>query len=197
MNDIRQVYAVDFPLDAETLLQLYRNGLFPMADGRYDSETYIVEPRTRGIIPIESYAPSRSLAKLMRKGKYETRRDTCFDRVVTECAGRRETWINETIIGLYGELHRMGYAHSFETFSGDELVGGLYGLAIGRAFFGESMFSRCSNASKIALCSLIDYLKDNGFMLLDTQFLTPHLATLGGIAIPQEKYLKLLHNALA
>ncbi len=196
MNDIRNIYSLDVPLDARLLLYLYRNGLFPMADNAYETDVNIIEPNTRGIIPIESYKASKSLLKLKKSGRFEIRNDTCFAEVIKECANRKDTWINNVIIDLYIELFEMGYAHSFEAFREGKLVGGLYGIAIGKAFFGESMFSKESNASKIAFDAMIIYLKKNEYMLLDTQFMTPHLQTLGCVEIDQDEYLELLKKAI-
>ncbi len=197
MNQIKNTYSLDILLDAGLLLYLYRNGLFPMADSKYDKDIYIVEPEVRGIIPIDTYKPSKSLLKLEKKGIYEIRQNTCFDSVIKKCASREDTWINDEIISLYCELYELGYAHSFEVFNDkQELVGGLYGIAINKAFFGESMFSIEPNTSKLALYHLIKHLKANDYILLDTQFQTPHLESMGCIAIPQEKYMKLLKSAL-
>ncbi len=197
MNDIRNIYSLDIPLDTRLLLYLYRNGLFPMADGRDGSEIRIFEPETRGIIPIDTFAPSTSLRKLIKKDIYQIRHNSVFLDVIEQCSKRDETWINDEIILLYGDLFEQGYAHSFEVFNQDDkLVGGLYGIAIGKAFFGESMFSYEANTSKLALCGLIEYLKENGYLLLDTQFVTPHLETLGCVGINQDEYLELLKHAI-
>ncbi|EUB94858.1 Leucyl/phenylalanyl-tRNA--protein transferase [Rhizobium sp. CF080] len=184
----------------EILLRAYSIGLFPMAESADDPEIFWVEPEMRGILPLDSFHISKSLAKAVRKSPLDIRFDTAFERVIALCAepagDRPSTWINSTIRKLYIELHRMGHAHSVEAFEGDELVGGLYGVSLGSAFFGESMFSRRTNASKICLTHLVERLKANGFTLLDTQFTTEHLKTFGAIDVPKNDYLKLLRKAV-
>jgi leucyl/phenylalanyl-tRNA--protein transferase len=184
----------------EILLRAYSIGLFPMAESADDPEIFWVEPEMRGILPLDAFHVSKSLAKAVRKSPLDIRFDTAFERVIAFCAepagDRPSTWINSTIRKLYIELHRMGHAHSVEAFEGDELVGGLYGVSLGSAFFGESMFSRRTNASKICLTHLVERLKANGFTLLDTQFTTEHLKTFGAIDIPKDDYLKLLRKAV-
>jgi len=183
-------------LSPELLLQAYRAGVFPMSESRDDPEIFWVDPRMRGIIPIDGFHISRSLAKYMRGGGFYATANTSFTKVVSACADRDETWINETIFGLYTQLHRQGHAHSVEIWKDYQLVGGVYGVAIGGAFFGESMFSRATNGSKMALVYLVHRLQRQGYTLFDTQFLTPHLATLGAIEIPREDYHKKLIDAL-
>jgi len=184
----------------DILLRAYSIGLFPMAESADDPEIFWVEPELRGILPLDQFHVSKSLAKSVRKTLFDIRFDTAFERVIALCAepaeDRPSTWINVTIRKLYSELHRMGHAHSVEAWEGDELVGGLYGVSLGSAFFGESMFSRRSNASKICLVHLVERLKANGFTLLDTQFTTEHLKSFGAIDVPKDDYLKLLRKAV-
>ncbi|AXV15064.1 leucyl/phenylalanyl-tRNA--protein transferase [Neorhizobium sp. SOG26] len=184
----------------DILLRAYSIGLFPMAESADDPEIFWVEPEVRGILPLDSFHVSKSLAKTVRRRPFDIRFDTAFDEVIAACAepapDRPSTWINSTIRRLYGNLHKMGHAHSVEAFEGDELVGGLYGVSLGAAFFGESMFSRRTNASKICLVHLVERLKAHGFILLDTQFTTEHLKTFGAIDIAKDDYLKLLREAV-
>lgn len=184
----------------DILLRAYSIGLFPMAESSDDPEIFWVEPEMRGILPLDGFHVSRSLAKDIRRARYDIRFDTAFERVVEKCAepaeDRPSTWINATIRTLYLELHRMGHAHCVEAFEGQELVGGLYGVSLGSAFFGESMFSRRTNASKICLVHLVKRLKQSGFTLLDTQFTTEHLKTFGAIEIPKDAYLERLKEAV-
>jgi leucyl/phenylalanyl-tRNA--protein transferase len=185
----------------ELLLRAYSIGLFPMADSADDPELFWVEPDMRGVIPLDSFHVSRSLAKAIRQKPFDISFDTAFDAVVAACAqaapDRPSTWINAKIKSLYGTLHRMGHAHSVEAWEGDQLVGGLYGVSLGAAFFGESMFSRRTNASKICLVHLVERLKAKSFRLLDTQFTTDHLKTFGAIDVPKIDYEDMLANALA
>ncbi|MBB4413735.1 leucyl/phenylalanyl-tRNA--protein transferase [Rhizobium cellulosilyticum] len=171
-----------------------------MAESADDPEIFWVEPEMRGIIPLYDFHISKSLAKTIRKQPFEIRFDTAFDEVIGMCAesaaDRPSTWINATIRQLYGELHRMGHAHSVEAWQEGALVGGLYGVSLGAAFFGESMFSRKTDASKICLVHLVERLNRNGFRLLDTQFTTDHLKTFGAIDIPKDEYLVLLRDAV-
>ncbi|KAB6714530.1 MULTISPECIES: leucyl/phenylalanyl-tRNA--protein transferase [Roseobacteraceae] len=183
-------------LTPELILQAYANGVFPMAEGRDDDEIFWVDPRARGIIPLDGFHISRSLAKVIRSGHFRVTFNHDFEGVMEGCADRDETWINDTIFELYGALHDMGFGHSLEIWQGERLVGGTYGLTLGTAFFGESMFSRAPNASKVALAYMVARLKRTGFTLFDTQFLTPHLASLGGIEIPRAEYRDMLRNAL-
>jgi len=178
----------DLTLTPELLLQAYRIGLFPMSEGRNDPEVFWVDPSFRGIFPLDGFRISRSLAKHMRRSGYCVTFDTAFHDVMRGCADRDETWINDTIFTLYQRLFDMGHAHAVEVWEEDALIGGVYGIAIGGAFFGESMFSKRTNASKTALAFLIDRLRTAGFILFDTQFITPHLASLGAIEIKRETY---------
>lgn len=163
-------------------------GIFPMAEHRDDPEIFWVDPRMRGVFPLDSFHISRSLARAMRKTAFIITVNTAFSQVVEGCADRADTWINAEIFALYRALHEGGAAHSLEVWEGDSLVGGVYGVTLGTAFFGESMFSRRDNASKIALACLVDLLKRSGFTLFDTQFLTPHLASLGAVEITRAAY---------
>lgn len=185
---------------ADDLLQCYRRGIFPMADSREDPTIYFVDPEERGIIPLGGLKISKSLAKIVRRGDFEVTYNAAFRQVMTECAAktqdRPDTWINDGIKFLYGELHASGNAHSVEVWQNGSIVGGLYGVSIGGAFFGESMFSRVSNASKVALVHLVNRLNETGFVLLDTQFINPHLERMGAIEIPREDYLERLTAAL-
>jgi leucyl/phenylalanyl-tRNA---protein transferase len=187
-------------LTPEILLRAYSIGLFPMAESADDPEIFWVEPEVRGIIPLNDFHVSKSLAKAIRQKPFDIRFDTAFERVLDKCAepapDRPSTWINQTIRDLYTALFHMGHAHSVEAFEGDELVGGLYGVSLGAAFFGESMFSRRSNASKISLVYLVERLKAQGFVLLDTQFTTDHLKTFGAIDMPKEEYEAVLQAAM-
>lgn len=187
-------------LTSDILLRAYSIGLFPMAESADDPEIFWVEPEIRGILPLDGFHLSKSLAKVVRKRPFDIRFNTAFDQVIDRCAepaeDRPNTWINATIRLLYSELHRMGHAHSVEAWDGDELVGGLYGVSLGSAFFGESMFSRRTNASKICLVFLVERLKAQGFTLLDTQFTTEHLKTFGAIDVPKEDYLVKLKEAM-
>lgn len=183
-------------LNPEFLLLAYCNGYFPMARHRHGPiEWYSPDPRA--IIPLDGLHISRSLRRTLRKKLFDVRIDTAFEAVMRGCADREETWISEEIIAAYTTLHEFGYAHSVETWQEDRLVGGLYGVAIGGAFFGESMFSRVPDASKVALVHLVHRLKERGFALLDTQFLTEHLRTMGAREISRAHYLSLLARAIA
>lgn len=171
-------------------------GVFPMAETRDSAEIHWVDPRRRGIFPMEAFHISHSLARAIRRGGFVITTDTDFDDVVRACADRPETWINDEIFQLYGQLHQMGYAHSLEVRAEGRLVGGVYGVTLGAAFFGESMFSRVTNGSKIALAFLCHRLRAGGFQLFDTQFLTPHLASLGAIEVSRGEYHRMLRTAL-
>jgi len=181
----------------ELLLQAYRAGIFPMAEHRDDPEIFWVDPRRRGVFPLNGFHISRSLAKSLRRDAYRVTRNMAFSDVIDACADRAETWINGDIRTLYQELHRSGDAHSIEVWIGDRLVGGVYGVTIGAAFCGESMFSRERDASKIALAWLVDLLRRTGFVLFDTQFLTSHLASLGAIEITRTDYRMQLAKAVS
>ena len=187
-------------ISAAVLLRAYRMGLFPMAAARRDPEIHWVDPETRGVLPLDRFHLPRSLARTARREAFALRVDGAFDAVVAACAapapGRRATWINRPIQRLYGELFRLGYAHSVECWRGGRLAGGLYGVALGGAFFGESMFSRARDASKLALAHLAARLAAGGFRLLDVQFHTAHLARFGAVEIPRAEYLRRLAAAL-
>lgn len=183
-------------LDPAALLYGYANGVFPMAESKNDANVFWVKPKMRGILPLESLHVSHSMRRFLKKNPFEIRFDCNFEATVRACADREETWINKTIFDAYVTLFQNGCAHSVECYENGELAGGLYGVSLKSAFFGESMFSRRTNASKTALFHLVERLKNGGFTLLDTQFLTPHLASMGGIEIPQEDYLILLRAAL-
>ncbi len=183
-------------LSADFLLAAYRLGFFPMAEHR-DGPLSWYSPEPRAIIPLDSFHIPRSLRRAVRNETFSIRFDTCFEQVIRECANREEgTWISEEIIQTYVQLFQRGYGHTVETWKDQTLVGGLYGVAIGGAFFGESMFSLLQNASKLALVALVEQLKKGGFLLLDTQFLTPHLVQFGAVEITRSDYLDLLERAL-
>ncbi len=181
----------------ELLLNAYAAGIFPMAEGRAEAEIFWVDPRQRGVLPLDGFRISRSLARRMRRGGFTVAADRDFAGVVAACADREETWINERIAELYTELHHAGHAHSMEIWVEDRLVGGVYGVTLGAAFFGESMFSRITDGSKLALAWLVDRLRIGGFTLFDTQFITPHLASLGALEVSRATYHKELDAALA
>lgn len=180
----------------DLLLHAYRTGIFPMAEHQSDPEIFWVEPRRRGILPLDGFHISRSLAKRLRRDDYQVTLNRDFQGVIDGCADRQETWINSEIRRLYGELFTQGRAHSLEVWDQATLIGGVYGVTVGRVFCGESMFSRQRDASKIALAWMVDLLNRTGFALFDTQFLTPHLATLGGIEITRDQYRARLEDAL-
>jgi leucyl/phenylalanyl-tRNA--protein transferase len=187
-------------LDLRLLLQGYAMGIFPMADSRTSDEVFWVEPRTRAVIPLDGFHVSRSLKRTLRSGRFSVTVDKDFAGVITACANREETWINADIERAMLSLHRLGHAHSIEVWSGRgesrRLVGGLYGVKLGRAFFGESMFSTETDASKVALAWLVARLKAGGYVLLDCQFMTDHLASLGAVSVPRDDYVALLGSAL-
>ncbi len=186
---------------ANDLIACYRRGVFPMADSRHDSRMFLVDPPLRGIIPLDGFHLPRRLARTVRSGAFEVRVDTAFAAVIEGCAAprpnRMETWINHSIEALCLELFARGMAHSVETWAEGRLVGGLYGIAQGGAFFGESMFSVARDASKVALAHLVARLKAGGFTLLDTQFITDHLLTFGAVEISRAEYRRRLKEALA
>ena len=184
-------------LTPEHMLAAYRRGIFPMAEAADRPALHWVEPRQRGIFPLEGFHISRSLGRRILAGGYEVHVSRDFMGTVRACAARPETWINEALLSVYAALHRGGHAHSLEVWQEGALAGGVFGLTIGRAFMGESMFSRTTDGSKMALAYLVDRLRRAGFCLFDTQFLTTHLASLGAIEIPQGRYLELLGEALA
>ncbi len=182
------------------LLKCYRRGVFPMADSRDDPRLFLVDPDLRGVLPLDQFHVPRSLRRVVRADVFTVRIDTAFSRVMELCAeaapDRPTTWINTLILNLYSALHRRGHAHSVECWQGDELVGGLYGVSVGGAFFGESMFSRRTDASKVALVHLVARLKRGGYRLLDTQFVTEHLRQFGVEEIAREDFHRLLAHAL-
>jgi leucyl/phenylalanyl-tRNA--protein transferase len=184
------------PLTPELLLRAYGLGLFPMAESAEASALQWIDPQRRGIIPLEGFHISRSLRHHLRTAAYQITLNADFSGVMRACAERPETWINAEIFSLYNILHVRGQAHSLEVWQDGALVGGVYGVALGGAFCGESMFSRRTNASKTALAWLVDRLHHGGFALFDTQFLTPHLASLGAVEIPREAYRKRLAQAM-
>ena len=187
--------------DTEDLLACYRRGVFPMADSRDDPRLFLVDPDVRGILPLEAFHVPRRLRKTLRQDPFRVTANTAFTRVVELCAestsDRPTTWINSPILNLYSALNRQGHAHSIECWDGETLVGGLYGVSIGAAFFGESMFSRATDASKIALVHLVARLITGGYTLLDAQFHNPHLEQFGLIEIPRSAFKQLLSKALA
>ncbi len=187
-------------LTPELVLRAYAHGVFPMAESANSRELFWVDPDRRGIIPLDGLHVSRSLGKVLRTHAWCVRVDTDFSAVIQACAaageGRRDTWINAEIVALYTELFELGHCHTVEVWDGASLVGGLYGLVIGGAFFGESMFHRAPNASKVALVHLVERLEAGGFTLLDTQFLTEHLKSLGGVEITRAAYQRKLRTAL-
>jgi len=183
-------------LDPRLLLQGYANGIFPMADSRDADELFWVEPRTRAIIPLERFHVSRSLRRTIRSGRFTVTHDRDFRGVIAGCADRDETWINAELERAMLALHGSGHAHSIEVWRDQELAGGLYGVKLGRAFFGESMFSRATDASKVALAWLVARLRVGNFTLLDCQFMTAHLASLGAVSVSRKDYVALLSAAL-
>ncbi|GAA5481002.1 leucyl/phenylalanyl-tRNA--protein transferase [Haloferula sargassicola] len=181
-------------LSPDLLLNAYAQGVFPMAQ---DGEILWFSPLMRGVIPLDdAFHIPHGLRRRLKKQPFEIRFDTAFSEVMKGCAQREETWIDETIVSSYRQLHDRGHAHSVECWDDEGLQGGLYGVSLGRAFFGESMFSRKTDASKIALVHLVGRLREDGFILLDTQWMTPHLRTFGGREIPRDDYLALLAEAL-
>ncbi|GAA5049508.1 leucyl/phenylalanyl-tRNA--protein transferase [Erythrobacter westpacificensis] len=191
-------------IPAEVLLLAYRSGVFPMADSREDDEVFWVEPRRRAILPLDGFHCSRSLAKILKQDRFRVTVDADFGAVMDACAqprpdpeagGESGTWISHTITASYLNLHRHGHAHSVECWQDGELVGGLYGVAFERVFCGESMFSRADNASKVALAWLVALLKRAGFVLLDCQFMTGHLASMGAVEISRDQYQEMLARA--
>jgi leucyl/phenylalanyl-tRNA--protein transferase len=185
------------PLDPDLLLRAYSIGVFPMSDSRDAKDVFWVEPKRRAVLPLDEFRMARSLRKTIRSGAFRVTRDSAFDAVLRHCADREETWINSAIEASFNHLHGLGHAHSIECWEGDDLVGGLYGVKLGGAFFGESMFSLRSDASKVALAWLVARLKVGGFTLLDCQFMTEHLRSLGAVEIPQSNYVSILGSALA
>ena len=188
-------------LTPDILIRAYTAGVFPMAESADDPELFWVDPRRRGILPLDAFHVARRLRRVVRRQIFEIRCDSAFEDVIRACAEANEkrpnTWINDEIVRLYAALFARGAAHSVECWRVGELVGGLYGVSLGAAFFGESMFSRESEASKVALVHLVARLRLGGFRLLDTQFLTPHLAQFGGIEVSRRHYHRLLAAALS
>ncbi len=191
------------PIPVDTLLLAYRSGIFPMADNREDQEIFWVEPRDRAIIPLDGLRMSRSLRKVLRAERFKITINRVFEDVVRACAaprpGHPESWISERIVSSYVGLHHAGHAHSVECWEEadgkERLIGGLYGVSFDQVFCGESMFSHTDNASKVALCWLVALLRKAGFKVLDCQFMTDHLASMGAIEMPQSEYLKLVETA--
>lgn len=187
-------------IDPALLLRAYAGGVFPMAESADDPAVFWVRPETRGIIPLDTFHVPRRLARTTRQGPYEIAFDRDFAAVITGCAeateGRPSTWINAPIREAYGRLFAIGHCHTVEAWREGRLVGGLYGVSLGRAFFGESMFSRERDASKICLVALVERLKAGGFVLLDTQFTTDHLKRFGAVDVPRKRYEKLLDEAM-
>jgi leucyl/phenylalanyl-tRNA---protein transferase len=188
-------------LTPELVLRAYRHGMFPMAETRHGGRLFWLDPERRGVLPLDRFHLPRRLLRTVLAGELEVGADIDFPATIAACAtarpGREDTWISPQIERLFTELHGMGHAHSVECRQDGVLVGGLYGVAIGGVFFGESMFSFARDASKVALARLVDALCEGGFVLLDTQFLTQHLATFGACEIPRSDYLPLLHRAIA
>jgi leucyl/phenylalanyl-tRNA---protein transferase len=188
-------------LTPDLLLRAYAIGIFPMAESRVDPELHWIDPDLRGVLPLDRFRMPRKLRARMRRRVFDLRCNTAFQEVIRGCAepaeNRPDTWINPVIEQLYNELFEMGFAHSVECWRNGELVGGLYGVSLGAAFFGESMFSRATDASKIALAELVMRLRRGGFRLLDTQFTTPHLSRFGVVEIPREDYRRLLTKAVS
>ena len=190
----------DIEITPELIIRAYQAGIFPMSEDATDDDIFWVSPELRGILPLDGFRLSTSLRKAIRKSSFIIKVDSDFDAVIEGCAtvgtDRETTWINRTIRHVYGQLFSRGVAHTVEVWDGPELVGGLYGLAIGGAFFGESMFHRRTNASEIAMAHLVERLNAGGFVLLDTQFVTDHLESLGGIEIPRALYEERLADSL-
>jgi leucyl/phenylalanyl-tRNA--protein transferase len=187
-------------LTPELLLRAYAAGIFPMAQSRDDRHIFWIDPQTRGVLPLDCFHVPKSLMKIVRSRIFDIRIDTAFEQVISFCSqpfkNRRDTWINPEIMRAYTELHYKGFVHSVEAWFENRLVGGLYGVALGSAFFGESMFSRATDASKVALVHLVEQLRAGGFRLLDTQFVTDHLRRFGAVEIPCRVYLEKLEDAL-
>lgn len=189
-----------YRIPPELLLKAYATGVFPMGESADDPEVFWHRPETRGVIPLDAFHVPASLRKIIRRGTFDLRTDTDFEGVIDACAEQRpdreSTWINGPIREAYVELFRRGHCHSVEAWLDDRLVGGLYGVSLGRGFFGESMFSRATDSSKVCLAFLVNHLRSRGFVLLDTQFTTPHLKRFGAVDVPRAKYEKMLAKAL-
>jgi leucyl/phenylalanyl-tRNA---protein transferase len=187
-------------LTPEILIQAYASGAFPMADPEDDNEIYWHTPQMRGIIPLDDrFKVSKNLKRLYKKDKFDLYINRNFDQVIDYCRSLREddTWISDEILDAYKQLHEGGFAHSFEVYEEGKLVGGLYGVSVGKAFFGESMFHLVTDASKISLVFLVEFLREHDFLLLDTQYLNPHIAQFGAYEITHQEYVKLLRRAIA
>jgi leucyl/phenylalanyl-tRNA--protein transferase len=187
-------------LTPEILIQAYASGAFPMADPEEDNQIYWHTPQMRGIIPLDDrFKVSKNLQRLYKKDKFDLYINRNFDQVIDYCRSLREddTWISDEILDAYKQLHEGGFAHSFEVYEEGKLVGGLYGVSMGKAFFGESMFHLVTDASKIALVFLVEFLREHDFLLLDTQYLNPHIAQFGAFEITHQEYIKLLRRAIA
>lgn len=187
-------------LTPEILIQAYASGAFPMADPDEDNQIYWHTPQMRGIIPLDDrFKVSKNLKRLYKQDKFDLYINRNFDQVINYCQSLRQddTWISEEILEAYKQLHEGGFAHSFEVYEKGKLVGGLYGVSIGKAFFGESMFHLVTDASKIALVFLVEFLREHDFLLLDTQYLNPHIAQFGAYEITHQEYVKLLRRAIA
>jgi leucyl/phenylalanyl-tRNA---protein transferase len=187
-------------LTAQLLLRAYAAGIFPMAESAESEELYWFDPEQRGVLPLDGMHVPRRLRRTVRSGRFEVRIDSAFDAVIQGCAEstevRPKTWINSEIMRLYSTLFDLGFAHSVESWHDGCLVGGLYGVALGGAFFGESMFHRATDASKLALAALVERLRARGFLLLDTQWVTEHLVQFGAVEVPRPDYLRLLDDSL-
>lgn len=194
-------FAPGYNIPTDLLLRAYASGVFPMAESADDPEIFWVRPEERGTIPLDNFHVPKSLLKTIRQKRFDVRFDTDFEGVISGCAetrnaDRQETWINEPIREAYTTLFRRGYCHSVEAWRDEKLVGGLYGVSLGGAFFGESMFSHETDASKVCLVALVERLRSRGYVLLDTQFTTEHLKRFGAIDVPRAKYEKMLEAAL-
>lgn len=192
--------SANYAITPQILLRAYSIGLFPMAESAQEDQLFWVDPQERAIFPLDAFKVSHSLAKTIRSDRFEVRIDTDFDAVIDACAAsapkRENTWINSEIRRLYRDLFDMGFVHTVESWRNGALVGGLYGVSLRSAFFGESMFHRDTDASKVALAHLVARLRKGGYRLLDTQFMTTHLASLGAVEIPRDAYHSLLEDAL-
>lgn len=193
-------YAPGYQIPTDILLRAYSTGVFPMAESASDPEVFWVRPEMRGVIPLDGFHLPKSLKKVIRQNRFDIRVDTDFAAVIDACSQERDerqsTWINAPIREAYVRLFELGHCHSVEAWRDGRLVGGLYGVKLGRAFFGESMFSYETDASKVCLAYLVDHLRDRGFVLLDTQFTTEHLKRFGAVDMPRGRYEKLLQEAL-
>jgi leucyl/phenylalanyl-tRNA--protein transferase len=193
-------YAPGYRIPTDLLLRAYASGVFPMAESASDPEVFWVRPETRGVIPLDAFHVPKSLRKVIRQNRFDIRVDFDFAGVIDACAEEREerqsTWINAPIREAYIKLFEQGHCHSVEAWREERLVGGLYGVKLGRVFFGESMFSRETDASKVCLAHLVERLRERGFVLLDTQFTTEHLKRFGAVDVPRGRYEKLLEEAL-